>query len=131
MKNWWLYTLKLEHGKYYVGITSQTPEKRFLQHKNRFLAASWTKKYPPIRIIQTKNLGHVRKEHAEHSENKIAREYIKKYGIDNVRGGDINYSGKYYNRFGRYVKDNDWEAITVVSFLSLGFLILTILFIFR
>jgi len=28
MKNWWVYVLRLEEGKYYVRITSQTPEIR-------------------------------------------------------------------------------------------------------
>ncbi len=32
-KHWWLYVLKLEQGKWYIGITSQTPEKRFYEHK--------------------------------------------------------------------------------------------------
>ena len=29
-RRWYLYVLKLEGNKWYVGITSQTPEKRFL-----------------------------------------------------------------------------------------------------
>lgn len=131
MKNWWLYTLKLEHGKYYVGITTQTPEKRFLQHKNKYLAANWTKMYPPIEIMQTKYLGAHTQEQAELFEARVTREYIKKYGLRNVRGGDMTYVGEYFKRFGGYFQDNGWETITVVSFLSLGFLILTVLFILK
>jgi predicted GIY-YIG superfamily endonuclease len=36
MKKWWLYVLKLERGKYYVGITSKTPERRFYEHKTKY-----------------------------------------------------------------------------------------------
>lgn len=58
-KKWSLYVLKLENDKWYIGITSKTPEERYWQHKNGYLAAKWTKKYKPLGIHDTKDLGGV------------------------------------------------------------------------
>lgn len=64
-KHWRLYILKLEQGKYYVGITTKDPERRFLEHKNNIRSAAWTRKYKPIKILQAKYLGLVTQERAE------------------------------------------------------------------
>lgn len=88
-KQWYLYVLKLEKDKYYVGITSQTVEKRFNEHKTGIRAANWTKKYKPVEIVHSRMLGVITKQDAEVIENKAVREYINTYGINKVRGGDI------------------------------------------
>lgn len=88
-KQWYLYVLKLEKDKYYVGITSQTVEKRFNEHKTGIRAANWTKKYKPVEIVHSRMLGIITKQDAEVIENKAVREYINTYGINRVRGGDI------------------------------------------
>lgn len=88
-KQWYLYVLKLEKDKYYVGITSQTVEKRFNEHKTGIRAANWTKKYKPVEIVHSRMLGIITKQDAEVIENKAVREYINTYGINKVRGGDI------------------------------------------
>ena len=88
-KQWYLYVLKLEKDKYYVGITSQTVEKRFNEHKTGIRAANWTKKYKPVEIVHSRMLGVITKQDAEVIENKAVREYINTYGINRVRGGDI------------------------------------------
>ena len=128
MKNWWLYVLELEEGKYYVGITSKTPEERFKEHQNGFLAARWTKKYRPIKIIDTKNLGSIAKEEAEAYEAKVTRKYIDRYGLNNVRGGDLTDEGDYLSRFGRYVTRDNWTTITTVVLLTVGIILLTALY---
>lgn len=43
LKHYWLYVLKLEQQKFYVGITSRTPEIRMEQHLSGFAGAQWTK----------------------------------------------------------------------------------------
>ena len=88
-KQWYLYVLKLEKDKYYVGITSQTVKKRFNEHKTGIRAANWTKKYKPVEIVHSRMLGIITKQDAEVIENKAVREYINTYGINKVRGGDI------------------------------------------
>lgn len=74
-----VYVLELEDGKYYIGA-SVDPEKRFLCHVSGE-GAAWTRKHWPIRILQIIEGG------SNFEEDKVTKEYMAKYGIDNVRGG--------------------------------------------
>ncbi len=123
-KAYWLYVLTLEHSKYYVGITTKTPEIRMQQHISGFGGASWTRKYKPLRMFDKKQLGYMTNAEAERYENKVVRAYIKKYGSDNVRGGDISYSEDLVKRFGWYIAKDDWEVVTVIVLLVLIILFL-------
>lgn len=125
MKHWWLYILELEEGKYYVGITSKSPEKRFTQHKNGYIAARWTKKYKPIRIFDTKDLGLATLEQAQEFEGRATRKYMEKYGYNNVRGGILrDAEDDYILRFNRYFKFHDWEVFSVLTLQSIIIFIL-------
>ena len=54
--------------------------KRYQQHSSG-LGSAWTKKYKPVRILDTiENV-------SPFDEDKITKEYMAKYGIENVRGG--------------------------------------------
>ena len=75
----YLYTLQLQDGKYYVGKSSD-PDARYLQHKNG-TGAAWTKKYKPVKLLDTKLIT------SEYDETNLTKDFIKKYGIENVRGG--------------------------------------------
>lgn len=112
-KNWTLYVLKLEQKKYYVGITSQTPEKRFQEHLHG-RKTYWMKKYPPIKIIDTKYLGDLSLKDAEVYEDRVTRRYIKQKGINNVRGGDLTSTSDYVVRFGYIFNNLDWKNFTVI-----------------
>jgi cellular nucleic acid-binding protein len=86
-----LYILKLEKNKYYVGKSSDVST-RYKQHKEG-IGSSWTSKYPPIRILEVKQLT------GPHHENNETKDLMKKYGIDNVRGGaycqvELSYEAK-------------------------------------
>ena len=74
-----VYVLKLEKDKYYVGKTSN-PIFRLDNHfKNN--GSEWTKLYKPIKIIKLiPNCDN-------YDEDKYTKIYMDKYGIDNVRGG--------------------------------------------
>jgi len=74
-----IYVLQLENGKYYVG-KSKDVIKRFEEHKSGS-GSAWTGKYKPIKIVEVRDL----KDH--HDENNTTKDYMKKYGIKNVRGG--------------------------------------------
>lgn len=131
MKNWWLYVLKLEQGKYYVGVTSQDdPQVRIRQH-GRFASAAWTRKYKPVETLELYEIGKMSYEQAQVIENKKTRELIKEFGLDNVRGGDLTYINKYYQSFGRVFTNDNWETITITIFLSLGILLMAILYILK
>jgi predicted GIY-YIG superfamily endonuclease len=131
MKKWWLYVLELEESKYYVGITSQTPEVRMQEHINHIRAAYWTMKYKPVGLEYKEDLGKVSKEEAEVIENRKTRELIKIHGVNNVRGGDIKMTYEMIRRFGYFYKMDDWETITTVTFLCIIIAILTAALVLR
>jgi len=74
-----IYILSLEGGKYYVG-KSEDVIHRYQQHMNGG-GSSWTRKYKPISLEKTIENA------SPFDEDKITKEYMSKYGIDNVRGG--------------------------------------------
>lgn len=74
-----LYILQLQGGKYYVGKTDDL-QKRFEQHVNG-KGSKWTKEYSPIKIIETRQIT------SSYDETNVTKDYMKKYGIENVRGG--------------------------------------------
>jgi len=80
----YLYTLQLQSGKYYVG-KSDDPDTRYLAHKNGN-GASWTKIHKPLKIIEIRELK------GEHDETNTTKDLMKKYGVDNVRGGAYTQS---------------------------------------
>ena len=73
-----LYVLQCEKGKYYVGKTSDVM-RRFEEHKSG-KGSAWTSKYKPTKLIECKAIT------SPHDENNTTKDYMKKYGIDNVRG---------------------------------------------
>ena len=118
-RHWWLYVLRLQDGKWYVGITAKTPETRFQEHLEGTRAAYWTARHRPLEIIYHEDLGYTTKAKAERRENKYTRALMKQRGINNVRGGDLTSTDEYIQRFG-YIMDKDgWNAVTVIVFLLL------------
>jgi predicted GIY-YIG superfamily endonuclease len=74
-----IYILKLREGKYYIGKTNNV-EKRFNEHIAGN-GSGWTKKYKPISLIKSVVST------SYFDEDKYVKEYMAKYGIENVRGG--------------------------------------------
>jgi cellular nucleic acid-binding protein len=74
-----LYILELAGGNYYVGKSTDV-SKRFDQHKSG-TGSAWTKMYAPVRLVETRPIT------SPHDENNVTKDYMKKYGINNVRGG--------------------------------------------
>ena len=74
-----IYFIKLEDGKYYIGKTKNI-EKRYDEHITGN-GSMWTKKYKPKSLIKTI------KSTSFFDEDKYVKEYMAKYGIENVRGG--------------------------------------------
>jgi hypothetical protein len=74
-----IYILKLETGKYYVGKTNNP----YFRLSNHFSSngSAWTNLYKPIKILELiPNCD-------DYDEDKYTRIYMDKYGIHNVRGG--------------------------------------------
>ena len=74
-----IYVLKLQGNKYYVG-KSQDVIGRYQQHING-QGSAWTKKYKPMSLVESRDGV------SPFEEDKVVKEYMAKYGIDNVRGG--------------------------------------------
>lgn len=77
----YIYILKLQKNKYYVGKTNY-PNFRINEHFNSE-ASEWTKLYKPIEVFRLiPNCD-------DYDEDKYTKIYMDKYGIDNVRGGSF------------------------------------------
>ena len=74
-----IYVLELANNKYYVGKTTDVM-KRFNQHKTGN-GSVWTKLHSPKKILECRPLIN------DHDENNVTKDYMKKYGVENVRGG--------------------------------------------
>lgn len=87
-----IYILELQSGKYYIGKT-QNPDARILSHFES-TGSAWTHKYKPIKVLE------IIKNCDDEDEDKYTIQYMKKYGINNVRGGS----------FSQLVLDEDHEV---------------------
>ena len=76
-----IYCIRLEEEKRYFGMTTKNVE-RLIQHVIGE-GSIWTKKYPPIENF----LEFFEEDLYPVDENLKTLEMMKKYGIDNVRGG--------------------------------------------
>jgi hypothetical protein len=76
-----IYILKLENGKYYVG-KSLNPIKRLENHFNEN-GSDWTKENKPIEVLNVF-------EGDNFDEDKYVKKYMSEFGIDNVRGGSYS-----------------------------------------
>jgi len=74
-----LYVLKLDKGKWYVGKSADVM-KRYQQHLSGS-GSAWTSKYPPTSLVESRPIT------STHDENNVTKDYMKKYGVQNVRGG--------------------------------------------
>lgn len=75
----YIYVLICENNKFYIGKTNKYVDERFQEHITN--PCAWTKKYKPLKII------HYFESNYDFDEDITTLEYMKKYGIENVRGG--------------------------------------------
>jgi predicted GIY-YIG superfamily endonuclease len=74
-----IYILQCRSGKFYIG-KSKNPQKRFEEHVKGG-GSSWTSLYKPSQLLK------VIPNASPFDEDKYVKEYMAKYGIENVRGG--------------------------------------------
>lgn len=74
-----IYILSLQGGRIYVGKSNDV-KKRFEQHKAGN-GSAWTSKHKPIEILK------VIENASPFDEDRYVKEYMMKYGVENVRGG--------------------------------------------
>lgn len=74
-----IYVIKCRNGKYYIGKTEKTAMKRYKEHASGN-GCAWTRKHKPIELVECTPGD-------KFDEDKKTKQYMDKYGIDNVRGG--------------------------------------------
>jgi hypothetical protein len=102
-KHWFIYTLKLQQNKFYIGY-SQTPSQEVSSHFKQ-CGAGFTKKYKPTHIVKITRCK--LDEDADEAVILHALKYISTYGISNI-GCDT-----YANLAARVKKNTDqtiWQA---------------------
>lgn len=93
-KPYWLYALKLEHGRYYVGFTSKkNPYDRIMQHVEGE-GARWTQLHKPIEVLEIRDAGIITLTEIKVLERNLTWAYMTVYGVNKVRGGVFNYTGR-------------------------------------
>lgn len=130
-KHYHLYVLKLEQDKYYVGITTKTPEIRFQEHLNGVRPAKWTMRYKPVAVIDTKDLGQMTKEEAEAYETRVVLKYMKERGVNKARGGDLTSEEDYALIAGRAFNALDWYSFKTVYILLAIIVVLVFIYYFK
>lgn len=78
-----IYVLQLRGGKYYVGVSNNI-ELRFMEHLSGFGGAKWTELHEPLRVVETRPI------RSPFCEDNVVKEYMNRYGVDNVRGGSYS-----------------------------------------
>lgn len=77
-----LYILKLENDKWFIGKSANV-EKRYEQHLNGE-GDTFTQLHKPVSLELSRDLT------SETDQDETVREYMRKYGVENVRGGIYN-----------------------------------------
>ncbi|WP_158290128.1 GIY-YIG nuclease family protein [Ramlibacter sp. WS9] len=80
-----LYVLELQDGCYYIG-QSAAPEGRINDHIGG-KGSQWTRKHPPIRLVERRPAGTRDWKDAESIENELTLTFMRQHGWQRVRGG--------------------------------------------
>ena len=128
IKHYWLYVLRLEDEKYYIGTTSRKdPNVRIREHLNGFYTAEWVKKYPALDTKEVIDIGNLTASAADELEDKRTLQYVEKYGYQNVRGGKFNYSGNYIKVGSQYFRDRDFYGQAALAIMTVAMLFMTVM----
>jgi predicted GIY-YIG superfamily endonuclease len=129
IRHFWLYVIALEQGKYYVGITRWgDPYRRINQHGTKE-GATWTRRYKPLkplRVVRLEDLGVIPAAEAERRENATFEEFRKRYGLRNVRGGNVTSHWSVY-RMGRVYFG--YKVLSALGSLALVVILLALIYI--
>jgi len=78
-----VYVLRLAGNKYYVGKTSRDVDDRVQEHIYG-RGSAWTSLHKPCRLVETRTVSSL------DEEDRIVKDYMRRYGVSNVRGGSYS-----------------------------------------
>ena len=85
----YLYIVTLQHEKYFIGTTLNSHFSLEVFKKTTDSDRAWIRKYKPISIeIKDIRTDITRKGSIDTHINNITKQYMERYGVNNVRGGD-------------------------------------------
>jgi predicted GIY-YIG superfamily endonuclease len=84
-----IYVLKLEHGNYYVGQTTNL-KRRLKEHNDGRRGSDWTRLHKLVHHIESIDSKMIDSKKAAILENEIVLKYMGMYGWKKVRGGYFN-----------------------------------------
>lgn len=84
-----VFALRLEQGKYFIGYTFTTLQQALKKYA-KGKGSEWVKRFPPIEIIpESTTQVSAQGEIPLDAVNDMVIEYGRKYGFENVRGGNF------------------------------------------
>ena len=95
VNNYSVYVLKLQNGKYYIGITPRI-KVRINEHKNGTLSNPFVQNNLPINVVYHRDINTKNVKIAEKIEDYYTVLFIKKFGLKQVLGGHV--MGDIYKR---------------------------------
>jgi predicted GIY-YIG superfamily endonuclease len=113
-KAYWLYALRLEDDRYYVGFTGKkNPYDRIMQHVSGPDGAKWTGLYKPVEVMEIRDAGTITLTQVKTLEQNLTAAYMNIYGTNRVRGGIFNYPGQIFN-FGKNRVIMGYELLSLI-----------------
>ena len=121
-----LYVLRLEDGKYYVGVTTKTVEQRMKEHASG-RSAYWTHDHKPVSIYHQEELGVMTYPQAQELEQAAVQRYMKELGLNNVRGGELTDREDYGLIGNRILIGHERNAFVMIFILLAIIVVLALL----
>lgn len=114
---WHVYVLKLQKNKWYVGITTKSPEQELALHKSG-KGSAWTKQHKPISLHFTREMGELATDRAEMVLDRAVRKYVDQHGVDNVRGGYLDGLTTTTEKKSRRIKVGSEGQVIIFAFIE-------------
>lgn len=85
----YIYVLGLTDGCYYIGQTKKFRQRMRRHFVSAEAGADWTEIHSPVCVVEVIELGNLEEDECVIYETAKTIEYMQRYGIANVRGGDF------------------------------------------
>jgi predicted GIY-YIG superfamily endonuclease len=82
----YIFTLRLEHNKYYVGRTNHLPLAVLNEYNG--LGGYWNIMHKPLALIEALRFNNTDKNYTRQLHNQVVIKAMETYGANNIRGGD-------------------------------------------